>query len=612
MFIGEILVIVSIIAVVTQAARLYPTLDTPSNVIFQVAVDYLPLAFGALVMCACMAFIVTTADSYLLSSATNLTNDVYERYIRKATDKQKMLVLRGTIIVFSFVAVALTLYFPTVLSLQMTAYTMYGAAITPAILFALFSKRVTPAGGMAGILVGGLATIVWTLMGTPYGDPVRHCGGACLGDCHSGRQRRDPVQRSQAVSGSPVPGQLIPSGAEEMIFCPAFSVRSRARTERKVRNHMEDPRIRKFAQFLIRSAVELEKGEKILIELHGSETGLMKALVQEAYAVGGKPFVHIFDYAVEGALVQGADAEHMEEIASYELERMRDMDAYIDIRATTNISMWHNVSDEAQKRYRQYYWGPIHLAERCNHTKWSVLRYPNDAMAQLAGVSTEEYEDFYFRACLVDYDKMGRAMQPLQDLMARTDKVRIVAPGTDISFSIKGIPSFGMHGNRNIPDGEIYTSPVKDSVNGHITYNVPSPYDGFLFRDVYLEFRDGKIVKATSNNTDYMNEILDIDEGARYIGEFAFGVNPEINHPIGDILFDEKIAGSFHLTPGNSYDNASNGNHSAVHWDLIQIQTPEYGGGEIWFDDVLIRKDGLFVLDELKCLNPENLLSKEE
>ena len=170
MFIGEILVIIAIIAVVTQAAKLYPSLDTPSNVIFQVAVDYLPLAFGALVMCACMAFIVTTADSYLLSSATNLTNDIYVKYIRKdATDKQKMLVLRGTIVVFSFVAVALTLYFPTVLALQMTAYTMYGAAITPAILFALFSKRVTPAGGMAGIVVGGLATIVWTLMGTPGG-----------------------------------------------------------------------------------------------------------------------------------------------------------------------------------------------------------------------------------------------------------------------------------------------------------------------------------------------------------------------------------------------------------------------------------------------------------
>ena len=170
MFIGEILVVASIIALVTQAAKLYPSLETPSNVIFQVAVDYLPLAFGALVMCACMAFIVTTADSYLLSSATNLTNDIYEKYIRKdATDKQKMLVLRVTIVVFSAIAVALTLYFPTVLALQMTAYTMYGAAITPAILFALFSKRVTPAAGLAGIIVGGLATIVWTLMGTPGG-----------------------------------------------------------------------------------------------------------------------------------------------------------------------------------------------------------------------------------------------------------------------------------------------------------------------------------------------------------------------------------------------------------------------------------------------------------
>ena len=370
---------------------------------------------------------------------------------------------------------------------------------------------------------------------------------------------------------------------------------------------MEDPRIRKFAQFLIRSAVGLEKGEKILIELHGSETGLMKALVQEAYAVGGKPFVHIFDYAVEGALVQGADAEHMEEIASYELARMRDMDAYIDIRATTNISAWHNVSDEAQKRYRQYYWGPIHLDQRCNHTKWSVLRYPNDAMAQLAGVSTEEYEDFYFRACLVDYDKMGRAMRPLQDLMARTDRVRIVSPGTDISFSIKGIPSFGMHGNRNIPDGEIYTAPVKNSVNGVITYNAPSLHGGIKHENICLRFIEGKIVEATSSNTEALNKVLDTDAGARYVGEFAIGVNPFVTKPMLDILFDEKISGSIHFTPGCCYDDAYNGNKSSVHWDLVSIMTPEWGGGEIYFDDVLIRKDGLFVLDELKCPNPENL-----
>ena len=370
---------------------------------------------------------------------------------------------------------------------------------------------------------------------------------------------------------------------------------------------MEDPRIRKFAKFLIRSAVGLEKGEKILIELHGSETGLMKALVQEAYAVGGKPFVHIFDYAVEGALVQGADAEHMEEIASYELARMRDMDAYIDIRATTNISMWHNVSDEAQKRYRQYYWGPIHLAERCNHTKWSVLRYPNDAMAQLAGVSTEEYEDFYFRACLVDYDKMGRAMQPLQDLMARTDKVRIVAPGTDITFSIKGIGGVKCDGACNIPDGEVYSAPVRDSVNGYITYNTPSLVDGFCFQNIHLEFENGRIVKATANDTERLNAILDTDAGARYIGEFAIGVNPYVTRVMNETLFDEKIMGSFHFTPGNCVMGCDNGNVSQVHWDLVMIQRPEYGGGEILFDGEVIRKDGVFVREDLKGLNPENL-----
>lgn len=358
---------------------------------------------------------------------------------KDATDKQKMLVLRGTIVVFSVIAVALTLYFPTVLSLQMTAYTMYGAAITPAILFALFSKKVTPAAGIAGILVGGLATIVWTLMGTPYGIQCAIGSGACLRHCHPGRVRCDTERGSRPFPGCALSGEVIGKAGQKRSFCPAFFNRIKIRKGSAL--SMEDPRIRKFAQFLIRSAVELQKGEKILIELHGSETGLMKALVQEAYAVGGKPFIHIFDYGVEGALVQGADAEHMEEIASYELERMKDMDAYIDIRATPNISAWHNVSDEAQRRYRQYYWGPIHLAQRCNHTKWSVLRYPNDAMAQLAGVSTEEYEDFYFRACLVDYDKMGRAMRHLEKLMDRTDRCTSSLQGQTLPSPFRAYPA---------------------------------------------------------------------------------------------------------------------------------------------------------------------------
>ena len=228
-------------------------------------------------------------------------------------------------------------------------------------------------------------------------------------------------------------------------------------------------------------------------------------------------------------------------------------------------------------------------------------------MAQLAGMNTEEFEDFYFDVCNLDYSKMAKAMEPLVDYMNRTDKVRITGPGTDLTFSIKDIPAVPCCGHMNIPDGEVYSAPVRESVNGKITYNTPSVLQGFTFENVCLEFENGKIVKATANDTERINKIFDTDEGARYVGEFAIGINPYILKPMKDTLFDEKIMGSFHFTPGSCYDDAYNGNHSAIHWDLVCIQTPECGGGSIWFDDVLIRKDGRFVLPELECLNPENL-----
>jgi aminopeptidase len=228
-------------------------------------------------------------------------------------------------------------------------------------------------------------------------------------------------------------------------------------------------------------------------------------------------------------------------------------------------------------------------------------------MSAMSAMSTEAFENLYFNVCNLDYSKMEKAMTPLVELMERTDKVRIVAPNTDLTFSIKGIPAIKCAGDCNIPDGEVYTAPVKDSVNGRISYNVPSTENGIRFTDISLLFKDGKIIEATSNNTKAINEIFDTDEGARYVGEFAIGFNPFVHSPMCDILFDEKIAGSIHFTPGMCYEDAPNGNKSAIHWDLVLIMRPEYGGGEIWFDDKLIRKDGLFVVDELKCLNPENL-----
>lgn len=370
---------------------------------------------------------------------------------------------------------------------------------------------------------------------------------------------------------------------------------------------MKDPRIAQLAKNLITYSVNLQKGEKVLIENFGLQRELVTALVKEAYEAGGQPYVLLKDHIVDRSLLMGATDEHYSKIAEYEANVMKDMDAYIGLRAGDNAMELSDVPAEKMQIQGRNLMKKVHLDIRVAKTKWVVLRYPTSSMAQLAKMSTEAFEDFYFDVCNLDYSKMDNAMNALKELMERTDKVRITGPGTDLSFSIKGIPAVKCAGLANIPDGEVYTSPVRDSVNGTIAYNAPSPYNGFTYENVKLTFENGKIIDATANDTERINKIFDTDEGARYVGEFAIGVNPYILHPMGDILFDEKIDGSFHFTPGQAYEKADNSNRSDVHWDLVCIQRPEYGGGEIYFDDVLIRKDGRFVLPELEKLNPENL-----
>ncbi|MBN8192024.1 aminopeptidase [Bacillus sp. NTK074B] len=370
---------------------------------------------------------------------------------------------------------------------------------------------------------------------------------------------------------------------------------------------MKDPRIEKLAKNLIQYSVQLQPGEKVLIENFGLQRELVTALVKEAYVAGGYPFVSIKDHAVDRALLMGAQEEQYDMIAGFEATVMEQMDAYIGLRAGDNISEQSDVPDDKMKIHGKTIGKKVHREIRVPKKKWVVLRYPTSSMAQLANMSTEGFEDFYFDVCNLDYSKMDKAMDNLVELMNNTDKVRLVGEGTDLTFSIKDIPAVKCAGRLNIPDGEVYSAPVKNSVNGVISYNTPSPYNGFTFENVKLTFREGKIVEATANDTDRINKIFDTDEGARYVGEFAIGVNPFIQHPMQDILFDEKIDGSFHFTPGECYEEAYNGNHSNIHWDMVMIQRPEYGGGEIYFDDVLIRKDGRFVIEELDVLNPENL-----
>ena len=370
---------------------------------------------------------------------------------------------------------------------------------------------------------------------------------------------------------------------------------------------MKDPRIRKLAYNLVNYSCALKKGEKVLIEAFGVENDLVKACVEEARKIGAYPFVTLRDHEVMRSMIADTDEEHQKLWAKYDSFIMDDMDAYIAIRGGNNSYELSDVPADKNKLYDVLYSHPVHHEIRVKKTKWVVLRYPTPSMAQLSGMSTEAFEDFYFDVCTLDYSKMDKAMDALKALMDKTDKVRLVAKDTDLTFSIKGVGSEKCSGQKNIPDGEVYSAPVKNSVNGVITYNAPSINKGLKFENVRLEFKDGKIVNATANYTEKLNEILDTDEGARYVGEFAIGVNPYVTKPMGDILFDEKIRGSIHFTPGCCYDDCYNGNISSVHWDLVLIMTPEYGGGEIWFDDVLIRKDGIFVIDELKGLNPDQL-----
>ncbi len=369
-----------------------------------------------------------------------------------------------------------------------------------------------------------------------------------------------------------------------------------------------DPRQSILAKQLISYSVDLKKGEKVLIEATGVDYAFVNALIKEAYACGGVPIVNIYDNKIQREIIKGGGADVFCAMADYAGYRMRDMQAYIGVRGGENALELSDVGASNMQAYSKYYSHPVHHELRVKKTKWVVLRYPTEGMSQQSGMSTEAFRDFYYDVCCLDYSKMGDAMKPLVELINRTDRVRITAKDTDLSFSVKGIGAVPCCGHSNIPDGEVYTAPVRDSVNGHIHFNAPSIENGLKYEDVRLTFKDGKIVDATANFTDEANKIFDTDEGARYVGEFALGVNPYIKKPMGDILFDEKISGSLHFTPGACYDEANNGNISAVHWDLVLIQTPDYGGGEIYFDGVLIRKDGRFVLKALEGLNPENLM----
>jgi aminopeptidase len=371
-----------------------------------------------------------------------------------------------------------------------------------------------------------------------------------------------------------------------------------------------ESRYRKLAETLIGYSLEIQPGDKILIEATEIPHAFTNTLVETAADFGAHPLVLLKDLSILRRLLHSATREQMELWSASEKTLMEGVDAYVGLRGAANVSELSDVPPDRMKLYETLIWRAIHIDLRVKEKRWVVLRWPSGSMAQLSEVSTEAFEDYYFKVCTLDYGRMSEAMQPLKQLMEQTNEVGLVAPGTDLRFSIEGIPAVCCDGKRNLPDGEVYTAPVRDSINGVIQYNCPTVYQGVTHEQIRLEFRDGQIVDSASSNSQHLKSVLDTDEGSRYVGEFAIGFNPYITKPMKDILFDEKIAGSIHLTPGNAYDLAFNGNRSQIHWDMILMMAPENGGGEIHFDGRLVRKDGRFVLPELEGLNPEQLIQE--
>ena len=364
---------------------------------------------------------------------------------------------------------------------------------------------------------------------------------------------------------------------------------------------MHDDRFDKLAKLLVEYSIRLQRNETVLIETFDIPDEMTIALVRAVRKAGGVPFAQTYHTRVNRALAFEASDRQLNLMASHELARMKKMNAYIGVRGSNNITEMSDVPPAKMKLIGKKMRSV--QDQRVKKTKWVVLRWPTPSMAQLAGMSTEAFEDFYFNVCTLDYRKLQPGMKALQRLIEKTDRVHVKGPGTDLRFSIKGISAVICGGDRNIPDGEVFSCPVKDSVEGHVTFNAPSIYQGIAFDGIRLEFENGKIVAASSNETQKLNKILDSDPGARYIGEFSLGFNPRVFQPMRDILFDEKIAGSFHFTPGQAYEEADNRNRSQVHWDMVSIQRPDYGGGEIHFDGKLIRKDGKFLPSQLRSLN---------
>jgi len=356
---------------------------------------------------------------------------------------------------------------------------------------------------------------------------------------------------------------------------------------------MTDPRTTRLADILVNHSLRVKRGDRVMI---AASSELAKPLVIEAYRkvleAGGHPQTRIAFEELSGILFNEASKSQLTHFPETKLYEAENMDCFINIRAAANKRALSNV-DPKRMAMRGKAMKPISEII-VNRKRWVLCNFPTNSLAQEADMSLAEYEAFLYGATNINWDGVQKRGKSLKRLLDRGRRITIVGKETEITIGIegrKGVPCFG---ERNMPDGEVYVSPLEESAEGHIYFETPAIYQGSEVAGIRLTFKGGKVVEASAEkNESFLIDMLNTDRGARYLGEVGIGINYGIKSFSKDILFDEKIGGTVHLALGRSYEKAGGKNDSAIHWDIIKDLRK---GGELYIDRKLIQKNGKFLV----------------
>jgi aminopeptidase len=355
---------------------------------------------------------------------------------------------------------------------------------------------------------------------------------------------------------------------------------------------MVDDRITKTAQLLIDHSTRTKRGDRVLIQTDALAKDLALEVYKYALQKGAYPWIRTELPEAKYTLLKYASDEQLGFVPEHEIAEIKNTDVYIYLVAYSNVKELSNI-DPPRIAARSKALRPL-LDWRIEKTRWVVFMYPTDAEAQEAEMSLREFEDFVYKACLIDWKETSSKLLALKKHVDAADKVEITSPDTHLEFSIKGRESVASPGEHNMPDGELFTSVVEDSANGNIKFDIPGIWSSNVVEGMNLTFREGRVVDAKADkNQEFLEKTLATDEGSKRIGEFGIGFNYNITRPVRQMLFDEKIGGTIHLALGFGFKKTLSKNESTIHWDMIKDFRKN---GEIHFDGKLVMKNGKWLI----------------